>query len=82
MAEGRVLCLLLPLYAFDVCSAATAMLETFLIGYDAEDEAMVAAGATAVQALHVGIVAPQAELRVLRSRQSAELRGARPIRPR
>jgi len=65
-AEGRLLCLLLALYAFVVFGYATASLATFFLARDAEDDAGELASARAVALL-------TAELQMLR----AELRAAR-----
>jgi len=50
-AEGRVLCLLLSVYAFAVFGYVTATLATFFIGRDAQNEEAEVAGAQALEAL-------------------------------
>ncbi len=64
-AEGRVLCLILSLYAFAVFGYVTATLATFFIGRDAERDDAEVAGAGSVDAL-------RDEIRIL-SDQIAEL---------
>jgi voltage-gated potassium channel len=66
-AEGRVLCLLLAVYAFAVFGYVTASLATFFIGRDAADPEAEISGAEAVDALRVEIAALHGELRALRS---------------
>lgn len=61
-SEGRMLCLLLALYAFTVFGYVTATLATFFIGRDAEDRAGVA-GAGDIQALRREIAELREELR-------------------
>lgn len=61
--EGRILCLLLALYAFGVFGYVTATLATFFVGRDAEDTAGGVAGAGSVEALRADIAALRAELR-------------------
>jgi voltage-gated potassium channel len=51
-AEGRILCVLLSLYAFTVFGYTTATLATFFIGRDAENQKAEIAGATDLRALH------------------------------
>ena len=62
-AEGRVLCLLLALYAFGVFGYVTATLATFFIGRDAEDAEAEIAGAAALRALHEEIANLRADLK-------------------
>ena len=69
-AEGRLLCLLLALYAFVVFGYVTASLATFFLSRDAEDDAGELASARAIAAL-------TAELRTLR----AELHSTRETGP-
>lgn len=72
-AEGRVLCLLLSLYAFAVFGYVTAALASFFVGRDAENEEAEIAGAKAVEALRLEVAALRQELRaVLDSRGAAE----------
>ncbi|MFE1745341.1 ion transporter [Coleofasciculus sp. H7-2] len=63
--EGRVLCLILSLYAFAVFGYVTATLATFFVGRDAEDEQAEVAGAKSIAALHEEIVALRAEIQSL-----------------
>ncbi len=58
-AEGRVLCLILAMYAFAVFGYVTATLATFFIGRDAEHDEAEIAGAKSIEAL-------RAEIRMLR----------------
>jgi voltage-gated potassium channel len=59
--EGRILCLLLALYAFTVFGYVTAALATFFIGKDAKDRVGVA-GASELQALRLDIAALRKQL--------------------
>lgn len=61
-AAGRILCLLLSLYAFGVFGYVTATLATFFIGRDAEDDAAEVAGEKSISALRGDIAALRAEL--------------------
>ena len=67
-AEGRVLCLLLSIYAFTVFGYVTASLASYFIGRDAEDDAGELAGRAAIDALRMDIAA----LRESLSRRVAE----------
>jgi voltage-gated potassium channel len=60
-AEGRLLCLLLALYAFTVFGYVTAILATFFIGKDAKDRVGVA-GATELRELRREIASLRSEL--------------------
>jgi voltage-gated potassium channel len=60
--EGRVLCLLLSLYAFTVFGYVTASLATYFIGKDAKDHVGVA-GASELEALRREIAGMREELR-------------------
>ena len=60
--EGRVLCVLLALYAFAVFGYVTATLATYFIGRDAEDENAEVAGAEAIGELKAEIAALRADL--------------------
>lgn len=62
-SEGRVLCLLLALYAFTVFGYVTATLATFFIGRDAEDREGEVAGAADLRALQRELSALREELR-------------------
>ena len=64
--EGRVLCVLLALYAFGVFGYLTASLASFFIGRDAEREDAEIAGASAIAALRNDIAALHEEVRGLR----------------
>jgi voltage-gated potassium channel len=69
-AEGRLLCLLLAVYAFAVFGYVTATLATFFVGRDAEDAGAEVAGAAQIESLRAEVAALRAELR------SFALRGA------
>lgn len=62
-AEGRVLAVVLALYAFTVFGYITASLASFFVGRDAERQDGPVAGNAAIQALHAEIAALRAELR-------------------
>ena len=62
-AEGRVLCLLLSLYAFAMFGYLTATLASYFIGRDAESEEAEVAGARSIEALQREIAALREELR-------------------
>jgi voltage-gated potassium channel len=63
--EGRVLCLVLALYAFTVFGYTTASLATFFIGRDAEDRKSEIAGAAELRAIRGELQALRRELRRL-----------------
>ena len=63
---GRVLCLLLGLYAFAVFGYVTAALASFFIGRDAESGDAEIAGSDAIEALRLEIAALRAEVRSIR----------------
>lgn len=69
--EGRVLCFLLALYAFAVFGYLTAVIATFFIGRDAENDQAELAGDKSIKALHAEIAALRADIRAL-SRQYPE----------
>lgn len=69
--EGRVLYLLLALYAFAMFGYVTATLATFFVGRDAENEEAELAGAKSIAALHEEIAALRADIHAL-SRQNPE----------
>lgn len=60
--EGRVLCLLLSLYAFAVFGYVTATLASFFVGRDAESPEAEVAGSVELRALRDEIAALRAEL--------------------
>ena len=61
--EGRVLALILSIYAFAVFGYVTATLATFFIGRDAEDKDAEIAGAASIDALRSEIAELRAEIR-------------------
>ena len=63
--EGRILCLLLALYAFAVFGYVTATLATFFVGRDAEDPQAEVAGTKSIEALQAEIAALRAEIQTL-----------------
>jgi voltage-gated potassium channel len=67
-AEGRVLCLLLALYAFGVFGYVTAALATFFVGRDADSADAELAGAKQLAVLRDEVIALRDEIRAL-SRQ-------------
>ncbi|HEU4754641.1 MAG TPA: ion transporter [Armatimonadota bacterium] len=75
-AEGRVLCLMLALYAFAGFGYVTATLATFFIGRDAEDKHSEVAGAESVEALRREIRALREEVRALAHRETGAGRRA------
>lgn len=64
--EGRILCLLLSLYAFGVFGYVTATIASFFIGRDAESEEAEVAGSQQIERLSKQIAELQAELRARR----------------
>jgi voltage-gated potassium channel len=64
--EGRVLCVMLALYAFTVFGYVTASLASFFIGRDAEEDEGEVAGAQNLRELRDEIAALRSELRTLR----------------
>lgn len=60
--EGRILCLLLALYAFAVFGYVTATLASYFIGRDAEDERAEVAGAKSIERLQREIEGLRVEL--------------------
>ena len=60
--EGRILCLLLAIYAFAVFGFVTATLATFFIGQDADDDGAELAGAKSIDALRDEIAALRTEI--------------------
>ena len=67
-AEGRVLCLLLSLYAFTMFGYVTATLASYFIGRDAESPEAEVAGAKAVESLRDEIRALREDIRELAGR--------------
>ena len=74
--EGRVLCLLLAVFAFAVFGYVTAALATFFVGRDADNDEGELAGAKAVDALRTEMEGLRDELRALRDELAG--RGGRP----
>lgn len=66
--EGRVLCILLALYAFAVFGYVTASLASFFVGRDAESADAEIAGARAIDSLRAEIASLAAEVQALRAR--------------
>lgn len=64
--EGRVLCVILALYAFAVFGYVTATLASFFIGRDAENEDAELASAKSIKALREEIAALRVEIQALR----------------
>ena len=64
--EGRILCLLLSLYAFGVFGYVTATIASFFIGRDAESDEAEVAGSKQIERLSKQIAELQAELRARR----------------
>jgi voltage-gated potassium channel len=64
-AEGRVLCLVLALYAFAVFGYVTATLATFFIGRDADNHEAELAGARAVAELRAELAALRRDIQTL-----------------
>ena len=63
--EGRVLALMLSIYAFAVFGYVTATLATFFIGRDAENKDAELAGAASIEALRAEIAELRADIRAL-----------------
>ncbi len=66
-AEGRLLCLLLALYAFAVWGYVTASLATYFVGKDADDDRSDIAGRKELVALRDEIVGLREEIRALKN---------------
>jgi voltage-gated potassium channel len=64
-AEGRVLCVLLALYAFGVFGYVTAALATFFVGRDAENDEAELAGARQLVELRYEVSALRDEIRAM-----------------
>jgi voltage-gated potassium channel len=67
--EGRLLCVLLSLYAFAVFGYVTATLASYFVDTDAERPDAPLAGSAALEALHADIRVLQGQLRELASRR-------------
>jgi voltage-gated potassium channel len=67
-AEGRVLFFLLAMYAFGVSGYVTAMLATFFVGQDAENDESELAGTKSINALQAEISALRTEIQILAKR--------------
>ena len=70
--EGRLLCLLLSLYAFAVFGYVTATLATYFVGRDAERADAGLAGADQIAALRQEVAALREEIRGLARRSPAD----------
>ena len=68
-AEGRVLCVVLALYAFAVFGYVTATLATFFIGRDAENQEAELAGARSITELRDEIASLRSEIQELIKRR-------------
>jgi len=66
--EGRILCVILALYAFSVFGYVTAALATFLVGREAEQDEGELAGAKSVTALRQEIARLRDEVHALADR--------------
>ncbi len=64
--EGRVLCVILALYAFAIFGYVTATLATFFVGRDAENHSAEIAGARSIEELKVEIILLRSEIRSLK----------------
>ncbi len=76
--EGRVLCVVLALYAFGVFGYVTATLATFFVGRDAETAEGEVAGSADVRALRDEIAALRADLQLSARRPGDQAPGAWP----
>ena len=63
--EGRVLCIILSLFAFAVFGYITAAIATFFVGQDAENKKGELAGAKQIELLHAEILDIKKMLREL-----------------
>lgn len=75
--EGRVLCLLLAIFAFSVFGYVTATLATFFVGREAENDDGELAGEKSVEALRQELDALRREVRGLRADLSGNARPPR-----
>jgi voltage-gated potassium channel len=64
--EGRLLCILLALYAFGVFGYVTATIATFFIGRDAENERAEIAGAKEIEMLSSQIALLRSDIAAIR----------------
>ena len=64
-AEGRVLCVVLSLYAFAVFGYVTATLDTFFIGRDADNKEAELAGARSIEELRGEIASLRSDIHAL-----------------
>jgi voltage-gated potassium channel len=71
-AEGRILTLLLAVYAFAVFGYFTAALASYLVGRDAENPEAEVAGTSELAALRDEVAALRAELHALPDRMQIE----------
>jgi voltage-gated potassium channel len=77
--EGRILCLLLAVFAFAVFGYVTATLATFFVGRDAESDEGEVASERSVQALRSEMAALRRDVQALRTDLSARA-GTRAVR--
>ena len=70
--EGRILSLILAVYAFAVFGYVTAALASYLVGRDAENPEAEMAGAKEITALRQELAALRAELQALPERIHGE----------
>jgi voltage-gated potassium channel len=68
-AEGRLLMLLLALYAFSILGYVTAVLATYFVGRDADDPRAEVAGSDALQSLRREIAALRRDVRAVAARE-------------
>lgn len=68
--EGRILCVVLALYAFGIFGYVTATLATFFVGRDAERPDAELAGARTIAGLQADIAALREDIRLLAARRS------------
>jgi voltage-gated potassium channel len=72
-AEGRVLCVVLALYAFAVFGYVTATLATFFIGRDAENQEAELAGDTSIKELRDEIASLRNDIQALTKSRDQQL---------
>ena len=78
--EGRLLCLLLALYAFGVFGYVTAIIATFFIGRDADDQRAEIAGAKQIEMLSTQIALLRGDMAAIREQTANQRRGNLPPR--